>query len=356
MGVQMKILILGVNGFIGSHLSERILSSTNWEIYGLDIESNKLDHVINNSRFHFVEGDITINKEWIEYHIKKCDVVLPLVAIATPATYVKNPLAVFELDFEANLEIIKKAVKYQTRVVFPSTSEVYGMCTDEVFDEDNSNFILGPINKQRWIYSCCKQLLDRVLWAYGFEKGFQFTIFRPYNWIGPKLDDIYTSKEGGSRVVTQFIGNILENKALKLVNGGHQRRCFLYIEDGIDCLMAIIENREGICNGMIINIGNPYNNITIRELAFRIKEIFEAHPVVKSRDLNRRVEIEDVDEKDFYGEGYQDVSFRVPSIEKARSLLGWKPTTDINTALRKTIDFYIDDYLKNRISGDDIEN
>lgn len=230
------------------------------------------------------------------------------------------------------------------------------MCTDEVFDEDNSNFILGPINKQRWIYSCCKQLLDRVLWAYGFEKGFQFTIFRPYNWIGPKLDDIYTSKEGGSRVVTQFIGNILENKALKLVNGGHQRRCFLYIEDGIDCLMAIIENREGICNGMIINIGNPYNNITIRELAFRIKEIFEAHPVVKSRDLNRRVEIEDVDEKDFYGEGYQDVSFRVPSIEKARSLLGWKPTTDINTALRKTIDFYIDDYLKNRISGDDIEN
>ena len=341
----MRVLILGVNGFIGIHLSEKILNDTDWDVYGLDMGYDKLKNIIDNPKFHFVEGDVTINKEWIEYNIKKCDVVLPLVAIATPATYVKNPLKVFELDFEANLEIIKKAVRYKTRVIFPSTSEVYGMCTDEVFDEDKSNFILGPTNKQRWIYSCCKQLLDRVIWAYGFERDFRFTIFRPYNWIGPRLDNIYDSREGGSRVVTQFLGNILRDQPLKLVNGGRQKRCFLFIDDGIECLLKIIENKNSVCDSMIINIGNPHSNITIRDLALLIKKIFEEHSRIKSMSIKKKIEIVDVDEKDFYGEGYQDVSFRVPSIIKARSLLGWEPKTDIKTSLKKTVDFYINDFL-----------
>ncbi len=338
----MRVLILGVNGFIGSHLSEKILSSTDWDVYGLDIETNKIASIVNHKRFHFVEGDVTINKEWIEYNIKKCDVVLPLVAIATPATYVKHPLRVFELDFEANLEIIKKAVKYGTRVVFPSTSEVYGMCADEVFDEETSNFILGPINKQRWIYSCCKQLLDRVLWAYGFEKDFKFTIFRPYNWIGPKLDDINSTREGSSRVVTQFIGNILRGEPLSLVNGGHQKRCFLDIEDGIEAIVRIIEDKNGRCDKMIFNIGNPKNNVTIKELAFGLKKIFALHPAAKKRNIGQKIVIKNVTDKVYYGEGYQDVTFRVPSIKKANNLLGWKPKIDLDAALKRTVDYYLE--------------
>ena len=97
-------------------------------------------------RFHFVEGDITINREWVEYNIRKCDVVLPLVAIATPATYVREPLKVFEVDFEANLPIIRHCVKYRTRIIFPSTSEVYGMSPDTKFDPYASNLVLGPID------------------------------------------------------------------------------------------------------------------------------------------------------------------------------------------------------------------
>ena len=102
-----KILILGVNGFIGHHLTQRILNTTNWEVYGMDMNSERVTELMDNPRFHFFEGDITINKEWIEYNIKKCDVILPLVAIATPVTYVKDPLRVFELDFEENLKIIR---------------------------------------------------------------------------------------------------------------------------------------------------------------------------------------------------------------------------------------------------------
>src|SRR6476619_6664626 len=201
----MKVLILVVNGFIGNALTHRITTTTDWHVYGMDLSSSKLEHSLGHPQFHFLEGDIAINKEWIEYQVKKCDVVLPLVAIATPATYVKNPLAVFQLDFEENLRIVKQAVHYGKRIVFASTSEVYGMCPDPEFDEENSPLVYGPIRKQRWIYSCSKQLLDRVISAYGQAEGLRFTLFRPFNWIGPPLDDIDSPKESSSRVLTQFL-------------------------------------------------------------------------------------------------------------------------------------------------------
>ncbi|HHQ15038.1 MAG TPA: NAD-dependent epimerase/dehydratase family protein, partial [Chromatiales bacterium] len=147
----MKVLILGVNGFIGHHLTRRILDTTDWEVFGMDMNQDRIEAFSDRSRFTFFEGDISINREWIEYHIKKCDVVLPLVAIATPATYVRNPLAVFELDFMANLPIVEQCVRYGKRIVFPSTSEVYGMCPDEAFHPGESNLVLGPISMQRWI-------------------------------------------------------------------------------------------------------------------------------------------------------------------------------------------------------------
>ena len=236
-----RILILGVNGFIGHHLSQRIIKTTDWEVYGMDMQTDRISDLLRHPRFHFFEGDITINKEWIEYHIRKCDTVLPLVAIATPATYVKQPLKVFELDFEANLPIVRHCVKYKKRVVFPSTSEVYGMCDDAEFDPEMSNMILGPINKPRWIYSCSKQLMDRVIHAYGMQEGLQYTLFRPFNWIGAGLDNIHTPKEGSSRVITQFLGHIVRGENIKLVDGGTQKRAFTYVSDGIDALMKIID-------------------------------------------------------------------------------------------------------------------
>src|SRR5512147_1211494 len=240
----MKVLILGVNGFIGNALTRRILDTTDWEVHGLDMSTDKLGHSIGNPRFHLLEGDITINKEWIEYNVKKCDVVLPLVAIATPATYVRDPLRVFELDFEANLPIVRQCVRHRKRIIFPSTSEVYGMCHDEEFDSEASELVLGPINKPRWIYSCAKQLMDRVIHAYGMQEGLDYTLFRPFNWIGAGLDSINTAKEGSSRVITQFLGHLVRGEPIKLVDGGRQKRAFTYIDDGISALMKIIENKD----------------------------------------------------------------------------------------------------------------
>jgi len=336
--MALKVLILGVNGFIGNSLTQSILEQKDWEVYGMDMNNDKLEECLGNSRFHFVEGDITVNREWIEYHIKKCDVVLPLVAIATPATYVTDPLRVFELDFEANLDIVRKCVRYKRRVLFPSTSEVYGMSADTPFNEETSHLVLGPIHKQRWIYSCSKQLLDRVIYAYG-KDGLAFTLFRPFNWIGPKLDNILEPKEGSSRVLTQFLGNILRGKDIQLVDGGNQRRSFTYIDDGVDALLRIIENRDGCANGRIINIGNPKNDCSIKELAETLVGLVRTYP--RYAELADKVKITAVDSKEYYGEGYQDILTRVPSIENARRFLGWQPKTDLTTALRKTLDYHL---------------
>jgi nucleoside-diphosphate-sugar epimerase len=335
----VKILILGVNGFIGRALTERVLGTTDWEVYGLDTYSNKIEPLMDNSRFRFLEGDISINHEWIEYHLKKSDVVLPLVAIATPATYVSDPLSVFQLDFEENLRIVKLCVRYRKRVVFPSTSEVYGMCPDPEFEEDSSPLVYGPIHKQRWIYSCSKQLLDRVIYAHGQQNGLQFTLFRPFNWIGPYLDDVDSPKEGSSRVLTQFLHNILYHEPIKLVDGGSQRRSFTYISDGIDGLMRILENRGRVADGRIFNLGNPANDISIAELARKLIASVAAYPGYKA--VAEAVQIVETRSETYYGQGYQDILTRTPSIRAARETLGWIPKVGLDAAIRKTLDFYL---------------
>ena len=332
-----KILILGVNGFIGHHLSQRIIKTTGWEVYGMDMQSERVSDLLKHPRFHFFEGDITINKEWIEYHIRKCDTVLPLVAIATPATYVKEPLRVFELDFEANLPLVRSCVKRQAHPV-SFDSEVYGMCRDGEFDSDNSELILGPIHKQRWIYSCSKQLMDRVIWAYGSEGKLDFTLFRPFNWIGAGLDSIHTAKEGSSRVITQFLGHIVRGENIKLVDGGTQKRAFTYISDGIDALMKIIDNPRGIASGKIYNIGNPRNNFSVRDLARMMLELALTYP--EYRRPARKVRLLKTTSAAYYGKGYQDVQNRVPKIDNTCQDLGWKPRVNMQAALKHIFDAY----------------
>jgi len=332
-----KVLILGVNGFIGHHLSKRILETTDWEVYGMDMQRDRLGDLADHERMHFFEGDITINKEWVEYHIRKCDVILPLVAIATPATYVKQPLRVFELDFEANLPIVRSAVKYGKHLVFPSTSEVYGMCEDGEFDPEASSLVYGPINKPRWIYACSKQLMDRVIWGYGME-GLNFTLFRPFNWIGPGLDSIHTPKEGSSRVVTKFLGHIVRGENISLVDGGAQKRAFTDIDDGITALMHIIANKDNVASGKIYNIGNPKNNFSVRELAHMMLTLAAEFP--EYAPAAKHVQLIETSSGSYYGAGYQDVQNRVPKIDNTRDELGWAPVATMDQALRKIFEAY----------------
>ena len=347
---KTRVLILGVNGFIGNALTERLLQDGNYEVHGMDIYSDAIQRLMHAPDFHFHEGDISIHNEWIEYHIKKCDVILPLVAIATPIEYTRNPLRVFELDFEENLRIVRHCVKYGRRIIFPSTSEVYGMCDDPDFDEDNSRLILGPINKQRWIYSCSKQLLDRVIWAYGKSQGLKFTLFRPFNWMGPRLDSLNSARIGSSRAITQLILNLVEGTPIQLIDGGAQKRCFTDVTDGVECLFRIIENKNNVCDGEIINIGNPDNEASILELAEYLTELFEAHELRSHfPPLAGMIKLES---HAYYGEGYQDVQHRKPSIRNAKRLLDWQPLVTTRESVSKTLDYFLQDHVHGKQPGE----
>ncbi|HEY4299368.1 MAG TPA: bifunctional UDP-4-keto-pentose/UDP-xylose synthase [Candidatus Didemnitutus sp.] len=337
--MPLKVLILGANGFIGSSLTHAILKQKDWEVFGMDVGDHKLGQCLGHPRFKFVEGDVMISREWIEYHVKKCDAVLPLVAIANPTQYVKDPLRVFELDFESNLAVVRQCVKYRKRIIFPSTSEVYGMSPERELDEQTSAMVYGPIEKQRWIYACSKQLLDRVIYAYGVRDGVDYTLFRPFNWIGPKLDNVFEAKEGSSRLFTQFISNVIFQKPIQLVDGGRQTRSFTFIDDGVDALLRIIENKGGKASRQIFNIGSPKNEVSVARLAKLIIAAFAEYP--EYAEHARRARVVAVPSGKYFGRYYQDIQKRVPSIAHIRRQLGWRPKVDLEKAIRLTLDYHL---------------
>ena len=344
--MTVRVLILGANGFIGNALVRRLLATGDYQVSGMDLSCDKLEGCLEHPQFRFVEGDIQENRDWVAREVSAADIVLPLVAIATPALYVKQPLRVFELDFEENLRVIRQCVDQRKRLIFPSTSEVYGMCQDHEFDEEQSVLVMGPIHKQRWIYGCLKQLLDRVIYAYGVENGLDYSIFRPFNWIGPKLDGIDDARIGSSRVVTQFIGAIVRGEPITLVDGGMQRRCYTYISDGIDALEQMIGDRSGVSRQQIFNVGNPENDCSVKELAQRLHRSYV-------RDYDGETLPEDKaficqSAANFYGEGYQDLVHRRPSIAKARTLLGWQPKVDLESAIHRTLGHFVAEWRSSR--------
>ena len=188
--------------------------------------------------------------------------------------------------------------------------------------------------------------MDRDL-CHGQTQGIIYALFRPFNWYGPRLDNVFNPKPGGSRVLTQFIGNILRGEDINLVGGGLQQRCFTYIDDGINALMRIIRNKDQVAHNKIFNIGNPVENISIRQLAETLVHMITTH-YPKYADAAKSVKLIDVDARNYFGEGYQDVTLRVPSIKHAREILGWEPEVNVATGLRKTLIFI----WRKRVSGE----
>jgi UDP-apiose/xylose synthase len=227
--------------------------------------------------------------------------------------------------------------------VYGRTVESYSKspqeCGPSPFHEDTTPLLLGPVGAQRWSYACAKQLLERAIVALYFEKGLDYTIIRPFNFIGPRMDFIPgIDGEGLPRVVACFMEALFSGKPLKLVDGGKNRRSFTFIDDAIDAIDAIISKPEK-SKGQIFNIGNPANEITIEELAVRMKRLFET-----MTGHTRPIEIVSVPSREFYGEGYEDCDRRIPDIAKARLLLGWEPKVSLDESLLRTMKGFIEKY------------
>ena len=207
------------------------------------------------------------------------------------------------------------------------------MCGDAEFDPESSELVLGPINKPRWIYSCAKQLMDRVIHAYGMQEGLDYTLFRPFNWIGAGLDSINTAKEGSSRVITQFLGHIVRGEPIKLVDGGTQKRAFTYIDDGIDALMKIIAQRRRHRQRARSTTSATRRTIS-RCASWPTMMLDLALTYPEYRDSAAQVRIVETTAAEYYGNGYQDVQNRVPKIANTCADLDWKPTVPMDEALR----------------------
>ncbi len=352
MGRALRILILGGGGFIGSHLVHQLLVQADHELFAYDLYDDKLESVPDGSALEFIRGDIREDHKRLDQLIASTDLVIDLIAHANPSLYVSAPLDVVKLNFDENLFIAELCIKYQKRLIQFSTCEVYGKSvvplvgdrledpTDPAlaeFSEDSTHMILGPVNKHRWIYSCAKQLLERILHAYGLEDRLDYTIIRPFNFIGPRIDYLPSEEDGNPRVFSHFLQALLAGSPMHLVNGGSQQRAYTLIDDAVDCILRIVENPNGVCSKEIFNIGSPANELSIRELGEKMTETFRRRWWDGVQPLPELVEISG---DEFYGEGYDDSDRRIPDISKARQLLGWEPRFAVDEVIERSMEYW----------------
>jgi UDP-apiose/xylose synthase len=344
------ITIIGCGGFIGSHLCEALLSRGRRRIIGVDLAAEKIRHLHGNPAFTFVHADMH-DLAKVGPCIERGGTVFLLAALCNPALYNTRPLDVIDVNCTGTLPLIALCAHAGARIVYFSTSEVYGKTVASVggpsddesilLREDESPLILGPVSAQRWSYACAKQLVERYIYGCAAERGLRYTVVRPFNFLGPRMDFIPgIDGEGVPRVLACFLSALMRREPLKLVDGGKNRRCFTYIGDAIGACMKILERPEAAAN-QIFNIGNPANEVTIAELAELMARLWRT---TAPEPADQAISIEEISGRDFYGPGYEDSDRRLPDIGKARTLLGWEPSTGLETALVKTIRAYRDYY------------
>lgn len=317
----MRILITGVAGFIGAHLAEKLLKEGN-EVYGLDImlrgNKNNIGEFESHKNFNFFESSI-LEEAALEILIKKCDLVYHLAAAVGVENIIGDILKVISINVDGTKNVASLAFKYKKKVIFTSTSEIYGKSPNVPFKEDDDR-LLGPTSVDRWVYSSTKALGEYMLIGY-HRQGLPMSIVRFFNAYGPKLDI-----EGSGRVMSRFIVQALSNKQITVIGDGKQTRCFTYVEDVIKGLVkcAVLKEAEG----QIFNIGDS-KEITILELAKIIKKV-----------TGSKSEIVHIQPEEIYGSGYEDISRRLPDVSKAEKILDFKAKIGIEEGIEKTIEWF----------------
>ena len=275
--------------------------------------------------------------------------MISLAAICNPAEYNTRPLQVIRSNLFDVYPLIEACAARDTWLIHFSTSEVYGrtlssylpdvMRDDPAYYELSENgvpLVMGPIVNQRWTYACAKQMAERLIYACHREHGLPFTIIRPMNFMGPRMDFVPgRDGDGVPRVLACFIAALLDGEPMKLVDGGTARRTILSIHDAIDAVEAVIDDPQRSQN-RFFNIGSRDNELTISELATRMRAMYAE---VTGDPTHLLHPVEHVSSSEFYGEGYEDCDRRMPDLTNVYSL-GWRPTRTIDEILRETVTYY----------------
>src|SRR4029077_1111331 len=314
----MRVFITGGAGFLGSHLAEGVLKSGD-DVTVMDMApSLKVDHLLSNPRFRYVRDSI-MNMEMLENLIVQSDLVYHLAAVVGVEHYVGDPYEVLNVNINGTQNVLKLAHRYNKKVVFSSTSEVYGHNAKVPFKEDDDR-VLGSTRIDRWCYSTSKAAAEHFCFAYR-KLGLAVVGVRYFNVYGPRLDKIDVG-----RVLTIFMGQLLRHEPLTVIGDGKQTRCFTYVDDAVDATVAAGLIPEAV--GDIFNIGVD-RETTILELAETMIRITGARSTVQF-----------VTQQSVYGDSYEDIPRRVPNNTKMRTILRAAPKVSLEDGLRRTIDWF----------------
>jgi UDP-glucose 4-epimerase len=314
----LKILITGGAGFLGSHLSDAFLARGD-EVTILDVGGDlKVRHNLSNPRFHYVR-DSVLNADILDGLILRSDLVYHLAAVVGVEHYVGDPYEVLNVNINGTQAVLKLAYKYNRKVVFSSTSEVYGRNPKVPFAEDDER-VLGSTRIDRWCYSTSKAVAEHFCFAY-HRLGLPVVILRYFNVYGPRLDKIDVG-----RVITIFMGQVLRGDPVTVIGDGKQTRCFTYIDDAI---RATVE--AGLSDRVVGEIFNVGTNVetSILELAETMIRIAGSASKVAF-----------LPQESVYGESYEDVPRRVPSVQRMHEILGVRAETLLEKGLRHTIEWF----------------
>jgi UDP-glucose 4-epimerase len=316
----MNVLITGGAGFIGSHLAERCLVE-GWRVSVLDDLSTgameNIAHLKARPNFSYCINSVFCEPLVAEL-VDGADVVFHLAAAVGVKLIMGNPVRTIETNVLGTEVVLRCAAGKGRPVMVASTSEVYGKKARVPFREED-DLAIGSTTLGRWSYACSKALDECLAFSYWREQALPVTVARLFNTAGPRQTGRY------GMVLPTLVGQALRGEPLTVYGSGEQRRCFGYVGDVVESLVRLMQTPEAV--GEVVNVGND-EEVSINELAALVKKI-----------TGSRSRVEHVSYERAYGPGFEDLQRRVPSLEKLERLVHYRPSTPLDTIVRRIVDY-----------------
>ena len=317
----MRYLITGGAGFIGSHLTERLLARGDRVVLLDNLSTGSMDnirHLKSSSQMQY-HLDTIENLHLLAELVDDADIIVHLAAAVGVKLIVESPVRTIETNVNGTQRILEAACKKRKLVLTASTSEVYGKNTNVPFHED-ADLVLGPTTKGRWSYAASKALDEFLALSYWKEKKLPVIVVRLFNTVGPRQTGRY------GMVLPNFVKQALDNEPIRVFGNGKQSRCFCDVRDTVEGLIRLMDTDRSI--GEVVNVGNT-EEVTIEDLAKLVKE-----------RTSSTSPIEFVPYDQAYEPGFEDMMRRVPCVDKLQALTGFRPQTSLNDIIDRVTAYF----------------